>query len=72
VSGREPYKGHREIALPLRIARIGLRDALGNGEAVLERFQRAREIALRLLHIANLFVGDRQIAWERKPSATEC
>ncbi len=45
---------HREIALLARIAGVGFREAVSNGEAVLITFQRAREIALRL--------RDRQIA----------
>jgi hypothetical protein len=37
-------------------------EALSDGEAVGIGFHRARKIALRLLHAANLFVGHRQIA----------
>ena len=52
----------REIALPARIAGVGLRQALANGEAVGIGFQRGFEIALRHLHVADLVVADREIA----------
>ena len=48
VHSRELGIAHREIALPARIAEVGFREALGNGEVGLIGFQRAREIALRL------------------------
>jgi len=50
-----------EIALPARIVRVGLRQALSDGEAAAERFQRAFKIALCHLHVADLVGGHRQI-----------
>ena len=53
---------YREIALPTRIAGVGLRQTLGYGEIVGIGFQRGFEIALRHLHIADPVVADREIA----------
>src|ERR1700757_1596075 len=41
---------------------IGFGQTLSNGEAVGIGFERGLEIALRVLHAANLFVTDREIA----------
>jgi hypothetical protein len=41
---------------------LPFREAIGNGEAVRIGFQRASEVALRLLHAADLLIGHREIA----------
>jgi hypothetical protein len=45
---RELVKVDREIALPARIAGVGFREAVSDGEAITIEFQRAGEVALRL------------------------
>ena len=55
--------GHREIALPARIAGVGLGQALPNGEAVAEGFQRLRrDCPAPTSTSPTLLVGDREIA----------
>src|ERR1700719_4501291 len=49
--GDEP-KCRIEIALPARVAGVGLRQTVGNRQPVAERFQRPRQIALRHQHVA--------------------
>ena len=48
--------------LPAGVAGIGLRQPLGDGEAVAIGLQRSRKVALRHLHVADLVVRHRQIA----------
>ena len=48
--------------LPAGIAGVGLGQAVADGEAVAVGFQRLGEIALRHLHVADLLVGDGEIA----------
>ena len=45
---------HQEIVLPTRVARIGFRETVGDREAVVVGLQRAHEVALRPLHVADL------------------
>ena len=52
----------RQIALPSGVAGVGLGQPLGDGEAVAVGFQRARRVALRHQHVADLVVRHRQIA----------
>ena len=59
----------RDVALPLRVARIGLGKALRNGEAVALGRERCLELTLIREHVANLAIGDDErtlplgIAW---------
>ena len=52
---------HRQIALPVGVAGIGLRQPLHDGEAVAVGLQRTRKVTLRHLHVADLVVQHRQI-----------
>ena len=52
----------REIALPARIARIGTRQPLDDGQTGSSRLQRARKVALRHLHVPDPDMRRRQIA----------
>ena len=51
-----------QIALPAGIARVGLGQALSDGEAVAVGLQRLAQLALRHQHVADIVVGGRQIA----------
>ena len=51
-----------EIALPSGIAGVGRGQAFADGEAVAEGFQRVGQIALRHQHVADLAIGDGEIA----------
>ena len=44
------------------VIRVGLGQPLGNGEAVAIILKRAREIALRLKHVADPLIGDEEAA----------
>jgi hypothetical protein len=62
ICGCDPANAKPQIALPTRIAGVGFREAVYDREAVLIGFQRAGKVVLRLLHVADLVVGHRQIA----------
>jgi hypothetical protein len=55
----DPFVTDAKIKLPLGVARIGFRQPLCNGEAIAVGLERAGEIALRDLHVADLVVGHR-------------
>ena len=50
----DPVVRHRQVALPVRIAGIGLCQAVGDGEIRLIGGQRSGQIALRHLHVADV------------------
>ena len=58
----ELFAGDGQFTLPVGVGRVGLGQALCDGEAVLVGGQRLLELALRHQHVADLFVGDREIA----------
>ena len=51
-----------QVALPIRVAGVGLGEAVGNRKAVLERFERLGEIALRQERVADFAVVDGEAA----------
>jgi hypothetical protein len=51
-----------EVSLLTRVARVDLRQALGNGEAVKKEVPRSSKIALLDQDLAHLVVGDEEIA----------
>ena len=52
----------REVALPAGVAGVRLRQTLSDRERGLVAGQRRRQVALRLLHVADLVVRDREVA----------
>jgi hypothetical protein len=62
TTSADAAKRRRQSALPAGVAGIGLRQTLGDGEAVAAGLERAGKGALRRLHVANFLIKRRQIA----------